>query len=81
MNRNNIIFKDGAVNLFDMIANIIILSWNWFVNIRGKNCGFLYSEWCTNPVGLYSRNLMFRLAVLFLFFQVCRCMWVRDTSY
>lgn len=76
MNRNNIIFKDGAVNLFDMIANIIILSWNWFVNIRGKNCWFLYSEWCTNPVGCIVGTWCLGLLCYFSSFKyagVCGC--------
>lgn len=51
MTRNNIIFKDGVVDLVDMFANIKILSWNRFVNRKGKNKEILYSDWCTNPMG------------------------------
>lgn len=37
MTHNNIIFKEGVVDLIDVIANIKVLSWNWFVNRKGRN--------------------------------------------
>lgn len=42
-----IIFKQQAdADLIDVIANIKVLSWNWFVNRKGRHSGIIYSKWC-----------------------------------
>lgn len=51
MTHNNFIFKGGVVDLIDVIANIKVLSWNWFINRKGRHSGASYSEWCSNPLG------------------------------
>lgn len=44
MLRNNIIFREGSIDLVDAMTTIKILSWNWFVNRREENSGILYSN-------------------------------------
>lgn len=48
---NNSIFNGANVDLVDVVAKIKVLSWKWFANRKGRQCGVLYSEWCSNPVG------------------------------
>lgn len=51
--RNNVIFRGESANVIDVIANIKVWSWNWFVNRGGRNRGILYSDWCSNPLGCF----------------------------
>ncbi|PNY05892.1 ribonuclease H [Trifolium pratense] len=48
--RNNIIFRGALADCAQLVDQIKLISWVWFIGRSGRHCPYLYSDWCVNPL-------------------------------
>jgi hypothetical protein len=53
-NRNNRVFNNTAVGFAEMVDQVQLLSWKWYISRKAKNPCLLY-EWCWSPWDCFHR--------------------------
>jgi hypothetical protein len=56
--RNNKIFNTKEMEVLELVKDIKVLSWRWYLT-RLKSPTFLFYEWCWNPMVCLVRYLVF----------------------
>jgi hypothetical protein len=49
ISRNKVIFEGKDVSKNDVLSNVKLLSWSWFIYRAGLKLDCSYSEWCSRP--------------------------------